>query len=70
VADAVHDEYPASHHVELMKTFLVKAWSLIGFCHFAAIETSFGEVRMADLVTWAFAAVAPNFPHEVVSWST
>jgi hypothetical protein len=56
-ADAVHDEYPASHHVELMKTFLVKASSLTAkILPFLQHRLHRFEVRMADLVTWAFAA--------------
>jgi hypothetical protein len=69
VADAVHDEYPASHHVELMKTFFGEGLELdYSILPFRSNRDFIGlEVRMADLVTWAFAAVAPtNF---LMKWS-
>jgi hypothetical protein len=69
VVDAVHDEYPASHHVELMKTFFGQGLELdYNILPFRSNRDFIGlEVRMADLVTWAFAAVAPtNF---LMKWS-
>jgi hypothetical protein len=59
VADAVHDEYPASHHVELMKTFFGQGLTIdYNILPFRSQRDFIGlEVRMADLVTWAFAAV-------------
>jgi hypothetical protein len=59
VADAVHGEYPASHHVELVKTFFGQGLDLdYNILPFRSQRDFIGlEVRMADLVTWAFAAV-------------
>jgi hypothetical protein len=61
-ADAVHDEYPASHHVELLKTFFGEGLELdYNILPFRSNRNFIGlEVRMAELVTWVFAAVAPT----------
>jgi hypothetical protein len=59
VADAVHDEYPASHHVELLKTFFGQGLELdYNILPFRSQRDFIGlEVRMADLLTWAFSVV-------------
>jgi hypothetical protein len=60
VAEAVHDEYPASHHVELVKTFLDEEGIHIDYfiLPFRSQRDFIGlEVRIADLMTWAVAAV-------------
>jgi hypothetical protein len=59
VADAVHDEYPASHHVDLLKSFFGQGLEIdYDILPFRSKRDFIGlEVRMADMVTWAFAAV-------------
>jgi hypothetical protein len=59
VADAVHDEYPASHHVELLKTFYGQGLQIdYDILPFRSRTDFVGlQVRMADLLTWAFAVV-------------
>jgi hypothetical protein len=59
VAEAVHGEYPASHHVELVKTFLGQEFVIdINILPFRSKRDFIGlEVRLADMMTWAFAAV-------------
>ena len=59
VADAVHNEYPASHHVELLEKFFSQGLAIDNaILPFRSQRDFIGlEVRMADMVTWAFAAV-------------
>jgi hypothetical protein len=59
VADAVHDEYPSSHHVDLVKSFFGEGLKIdYNILPFRSKRDFVGlEVRMADMVTWAFAAV-------------
>jgi hypothetical protein len=69
VAEAVHGEYPASHHVELVKTFFGQGLQIDNnILPFRSKRDFIGlEVRIADLMTWGFAAVAPtNF---LAKWS-
>jgi hypothetical protein len=59
VADAVHGEYPASHHVELVKTFFGQGLQIdYNILPFRSQSDFIGlQVRIADMMTWAFAAV-------------
>jgi hypothetical protein len=59
VADAVHDEYPASHHVDLMKSFFNQGLAIdYSILPFRSQRDFIGlEVRIADMVTWGFAVV-------------
>jgi hypothetical protein len=59
VADAVHDEYPASHHVDLMKSFFGEGLAIdYNILPFRSQRDFIGlEVCIADMVTWGFAAV-------------
>jgi hypothetical protein len=59
VAEAVHGEYPCSHHVELVKTFFAAGLEIdYNILPFRSQRDFIGlEVRMANLMTWAFAAV-------------
>jgi hypothetical protein len=69
VAEAVHDEYPASHHVELIKKLFGQGLQIdYTILPFRSQRDFIGlEVRMADMMTWAVAAVAPtNF---LMKWS-
>jgi hypothetical protein len=70
VAEAVHGEHPASHPLELVKTFFDQQDLQIDYdiLPFRSQRDFVGlEVRMADMMTWAFAAVAPtNF---LMKWS-
>ena len=81
VAKAVHDEYPGSHHVELIKYLLRQGAKIDRDILPALSGLSFvrGPVALAVLNTWAIGTVAPhNFqvkwaagrarPEEVAWW--
>jgi hypothetical protein len=56
---AVYCEYPASHHVELVKTFFGQGLEIdYNILPFRSHRDFIGlEIRMANLMAWAFAAV-------------
>ena len=81
VAEAVHDEWPGSHHVELIKYLLGQGAKIDRDILPALSGLSFvrGPVALADLNTWAVGTVGPhNFqvkwaagrarPEEVAWW--
>lgn len=64
VAEAVHDEFPGSHHVEMIKTFLQEGLKVDNdvIPERSRVEFLRGPVMLSDLNTWSIRVVGPvNF---------